>query len=78
MARFGRGLICLTLTRERCEFLNLPPIVRRGGTVYSTGHSPPASAADRATPCNGREPPMPPSDLVHAATFPLRRWMAAC
>jgi hypothetical protein len=21
MARFGRGLICLTLTRERCEFL---------------------------------------------------------
>ena len=20
MARFGRGLICLTLTRERCEF----------------------------------------------------------
>ena len=25
MARFGRGLICLTLTRERCEFLKLPP-----------------------------------------------------
>ena len=26
MARFGRGLICLTLTRERCELLNLPPM----------------------------------------------------
>ncbi|MGE8397035.1 MAG: 3,4-dihydroxy-2-butanone-4-phosphate synthase, partial [Comamonas sp.] len=25
MAKFGRGLICLTLTRERCEFLKLPP-----------------------------------------------------
>jgi len=25
MARFGRGLICLTLTRERCESLQLPP-----------------------------------------------------
>ena len=25
MARYGRGLICLTLTRERCERLRLPP-----------------------------------------------------
>jgi len=24
MARFGRGLICLTLTREHCKTLNLP------------------------------------------------------
>ena len=24
MARYGRGLICLTLTQERCELLNLP------------------------------------------------------
>ena len=24
MARFGRGLICLTLTRERCELLKPP------------------------------------------------------
>lgn len=36
MARFGRGLICLTLTRERCEFLKLPPMAARNGTVYST------------------------------------------
>jgi 3,4-dihydroxy 2-butanone 4-phosphate synthase/GTP cyclohydrolase II len=32
MARFGRGLICLTLTRERCERLHLPPMVARNGT----------------------------------------------
>ena len=33
MARFGRGLICLTLTRERCEYLKLPPMAARNGTV---------------------------------------------
>jgi 3,4-dihydroxy 2-butanone 4-phosphate synthase/GTP cyclohydrolase II len=27
MARFGRGLICLTLTRERCQQLRLPLMV---------------------------------------------------
>jgi 3,4-dihydroxy 2-butanone 4-phosphate synthase/GTP cyclohydrolase II len=31
MARFGRGLVCLTLTRERCERLRLPPMVARNG-----------------------------------------------
>ena len=25
MARFGRGLICLTLTEERADYLRLPP-----------------------------------------------------
>ncbi|NCA24503.1 MAG: bifunctional 3,4-dihydroxy-2-butanone-4-phosphate synthase/GTP cyclohydrolase II, partial [Betaproteobacteria bacterium] len=28
MARFGRGLICLTLTPQRCEQLGLKPMVR--------------------------------------------------
>ena len=32
MARYGRGLICLTLTRERCEHLQLPPMAARNGT----------------------------------------------
>ena len=32
MAKHGRGLICLTLTRERCERLRLPPMVARNGT----------------------------------------------
>lgn len=31
MARYGRGLICLTLTRERCRQLNLPLMVGVGG-----------------------------------------------
>ncbi len=25
MARFGRGLICLSLTEERCDYLRLAP-----------------------------------------------------
>ena len=37
MARFGRGLICLTLTRERCERLRLPPMVARNGTKHGDG-----------------------------------------
>ncbi|MDT0635122.1 bifunctional 3,4-dihydroxy-2-butanone-4-phosphate synthase/GTP cyclohydrolase II [Spectribacter hydrogenoxidans] len=30
MARYGRGLICLTLTRQRCQQLNLPLMVATG------------------------------------------------
>ncbi|HSI49262.1 MAG TPA: bifunctional 3,4-dihydroxy-2-butanone-4-phosphate synthase/GTP cyclohydrolase II [Ideonella sp.] len=58
MAKFGRGLICLTLTRERCERLQLPPMASRNGTVHGTaftvsieaavGVSTGISAADRA------------------------------
>lgn len=31
MASQGRGLICLTLTQERCEYLHLPPMVSQKG-----------------------------------------------
>ena len=58
MARFGRGLVCLTLTRERCERLRLAPMTRDNGTVHGTaftvsieaasGISTGISAADRA------------------------------
>jgi 3,4-dihydroxy 2-butanone 4-phosphate synthase / GTP cyclohydrolase II len=58
MARYGRGLICLTLTRERCEHLHLPPMATRNGTKHSTaftvsieaavGVTTGISAADRA------------------------------
>ena len=58
MARFGRGLICLTLTRERCERLQLSPMAARNGTVHgtaftvsieaATGVTTGISAADRA------------------------------
>ncbi|KAB7635033.1 bifunctional 3,4-dihydroxy-2-butanone-4-phosphate synthase/GTP cyclohydrolase II [Verminephrobacter eiseniae] len=49
MARFGRGLICLTLTRERCEFLHLPPMAVRNGTVYSTAFTVSIEAAEGVT-----------------------------
>jgi 3,4-dihydroxy 2-butanone 4-phosphate synthase/GTP cyclohydrolase II len=49
MARFGRGLICLTLTRERCEFLKLPPMAARNGTVYSTAFTISIEAAEGVT-----------------------------
>ena len=49
MARFGRGLICLTLTRERCEFLQLPPMAARNGTFYSTAFTVSIEAAEGVT-----------------------------
>lgn len=58
MAKYGRGLICLTLTRERCETLQLPPMATRNGTKHgtaftvsieaATGVTTGISAADRA------------------------------
>jgi 3,4-dihydroxy 2-butanone 4-phosphate synthase/GTP cyclohydrolase II len=49
MARFGRGLICLTLTRDRCEYLKLPPMAARNGTVYSTAFTVSIEAAEGVT-----------------------------
>jgi 3,4-dihydroxy 2-butanone 4-phosphate synthase/GTP cyclohydrolase II len=58
MAKHGRGLICLTLTRDRCERLHLAPMATRNGTVHgtaftvsieaATGVTTGISAADRA------------------------------
>lgn len=58
MAKFGRGLICLTLTEDRCRQLNLPLMVERNGASHGTnftlsieaaeGVSTGISAADRA------------------------------
>ena len=58
MARFGRGLICLTLTEEHCLRLKLPLMVAANGTKHGTnftvsieaaeGVSTGISAADRA------------------------------
>jgi 3,4-dihydroxy 2-butanone 4-phosphate synthase / GTP cyclohydrolase II len=36
MARFGRGLICLTLTEQRCEQLGLPLMVRNNTEAQGT------------------------------------------
>jgi len=58
MATNARGLICLTLSRERCDFLNLRPMVTRNNTQFhtnftasieaATGVTTGISAADRA------------------------------
>ncbi len=49
MARFGRGLICLTLTRERCELLKLPPMATRNGAQFSTAFTVSIEAAEGVT-----------------------------
>lgn len=49
MARFGRGLICLTLTRERCERLNLQPMVSNNGTKMGTAFTASIEAAEGVT-----------------------------
>jgi len=49
MARFGRGLICLTLTRERCELLQLTPMAARNGTKHSTAFTVSIEAAEGVT-----------------------------
>jgi 3,4-dihydroxy 2-butanone 4-phosphate synthase / GTP cyclohydrolase II len=49
MARFGRGLICLTLTKERCEYLKLPPMATRNGTKHSTAFTVSIEAAEGVT-----------------------------
>jgi 3,4-dihydroxy 2-butanone 4-phosphate synthase / GTP cyclohydrolase II len=58
MAKFGRGLICMTITAEHAKRLNLSPMVSRNGTVNGTnftasieaasGIATGISAADRA------------------------------
>ncbi|MGE4243366.1 bifunctional 3,4-dihydroxy-2-butanone-4-phosphate synthase/GTP cyclohydrolase II [Ramlibacter sp.] len=49
MARYGRGLICLTLTRESCERLRLPPMVARNGTKMGTAFTVSIEAAEGVT-----------------------------
>ena len=49
MARHGRGLICLTLTEERCDQLNLPLMTSRNGTSYGTNFTVSIEAAEGVT-----------------------------
>ena len=83
MAKYGRGLICLTLTRERCERLRLPLMVNANTSSHSTaftvsveaarGVTTGISAADRArTVAAAVSPEAKPSDLVQPGhVFPL-------
>jgi 3,4-dihydroxy 2-butanone 4-phosphate synthase/GTP cyclohydrolase II len=83
MARYGRGLICLTLTQERCQQLNLPLMVGSTGDVHGTnftvsieaaeGVTTGISAADRAaTIAAAVKQDASPSDIVQPGhIFPL-------
>jgi 3,4-dihydroxy 2-butanone 4-phosphate synthase/GTP cyclohydrolase II len=84
MARHARGLICLTLTREHCERLQLPPMATRNGTRHGTaftvsieaasGVTTGISAADRARTVQAAVArDARPSDLVQPGhIFPLQ------
>jgi len=83
MAKNGRGLICLTLTEERCRQLNIPLMVKSSMDVHSTnftvsieasrGVTTGISAADRAKTINtATKPDAKPSDLTQPGhVFPL-------
>ena len=49
MATHGRGLICLTMTKERCEKLGLPPMVQDNNAQYSTAFTVSIEAAEGVT-----------------------------
>jgi len=49
MATNARGLICLTLTQQRCEFLNLPLMVNSNGTQFNTNFTVSIEAAEGVT-----------------------------
>ena len=83
MARYGRGLICLTLSKERCQQLRLPLMVGVNEAAHSTnftvsieaaeGVTTGISAADRATTVLAAvKPDAQPQDLVQPGhIFPL-------
>jgi 3,4-dihydroxy 2-butanone 4-phosphate synthase/GTP cyclohydrolase II len=84
MARFGRGLICLTLTEDRCRQLGLPLMVATNRSVHGTnftvsieaaeGVTTGISAADRARTVQAAvAPDAKPDDIVRPGhIFPLR------
>ena len=84
MAKFGRGLICLTLTAEKCDALGLKPMVRDNTSPFETaftvsieakrGVTTGISAADRShTILTAVAPAASAADLVSPGhIFPLR------
>lgn len=49
MARYGRGLICMTLTRERCKQLSLPLMVKDNTDAHGTNFTVSIEAAEGVT-----------------------------
>jgi 3,4-dihydroxy 2-butanone 4-phosphate synthase/GTP cyclohydrolase II len=84
MAKFGRGLICLSLTKQKCAALNLPLMVDNNTSPFQTGFTVSIeakcgvttgiSAADRArTILTAVADDAKPTDLVRPGhVFPLR------
>jgi 3,4-dihydroxy 2-butanone 4-phosphate synthase / GTP cyclohydrolase II len=84
MAKYGRGLICLSLTPERVEHLQLPMMVRNNTSSFKTaftvsiearkGVTTGISASDRATTIlTAIDADSKPEDLVSPGhIFPLR------
>ncbi len=84
MAREGRGLICLSLTSERCDELGLPPMVEENTSPFGTAFTVSIeargrvttgiSAADRAATVRvAIDPATRPADLLRPGhMFPLR------
>ncbi len=84
MAMYGRGLVCLTLTGERLDKLQLAPMTQvntsRMGTAFTAsidarkGTTTGISAADRATTVRAAiDPRTEPDDLARPGhVFPLR------
>jgi 3,4-dihydroxy 2-butanone 4-phosphate synthase / GTP cyclohydrolase II len=84
MAKFGRGLICLPLTEDRCDELHLPLMSPINTSVHGTafteaidgrlGVTTGISASDRAiTILTAIDPKTRPQDLARPGhTFPLR------
>ncbi|MFZ0856343.1 MAG: 3,4-dihydroxy-2-butanone-4-phosphate synthase [Candidatus Acidiferrales bacterium] len=84
MAKEGRGLICLALTEQRCDALNLTPMSQRNTSAFGTpfcesidarrGTTTGISASDRATTIlTAIDPNAAPEDLARPGhIFPLR------
>ena len=49
MAKYGRGLICLTLSKEHCERLRLPLMVTANNALHSTAFTVSIEAAEGVT-----------------------------
>lgn len=49
MAKFGRGLICLTITEERTQQIGLRPMTQRNGSAFSTAFTVSIEAAEGVT-----------------------------
>jgi 3,4-dihydroxy 2-butanone 4-phosphate synthase/GTP cyclohydrolase II len=84
MSKYGRGLICLSLTKDKCKALELPPMVGNNTSPFQTGFTVSIearcgvttgiSAADRATTIlTAMADDAKPNDLVRPGhVFPLQ------